>query len=272
MTRRRFGPPYSDQEQLEELMAASQVPLTPEMELLADHSRGALGPDELARLHARLATDHAFRALAGPLLRVIRERTPTVRTIAPEDLANLEQRIAHSLRAGSTRLDASEHTHAARRLVVSMGAALVLLVGSTFLAWRLQPDWFAPPIREATGGSVQLDQGVRLFVREEGHLWWYTRRDPDGSRRAVLDGEAQLDIAYDARREPTPRLRIETVDAVVTLSYGSLDITRSADGGTVLRLGSGVATAFPRGPAPHPTPRPLPVNQPLVFRYGKPHP
>ena len=271
MRRRPFGPPYSDQEQLEELMAASQVPLTPELELLADHSRGALGPAELERLHARLATDPAFRATAEPLLGVIHERTPTVRTIPPDQLASLEQRIANSLRAGVSRPDVRDAGQAARRLVVNAGAALVLVVGGALLAWRVQPDWFAPSVQEATGGSVQLEPGVRVFVRQGGHLWWYTRRDPDGARRAFLDGAAQVDIEYDARRDTVPRLRLETADAVVTVSYGSVDITRSADGGTVLRLAAGVATAFPRGAAAHP-PQRLPINQPVVFHYGKPFP
>ncbi|MBK8248463.1 MAG: hypothetical protein IPK85_13805 [Gemmatimonadetes bacterium] len=99
--RRPLGPPYSDEEVAEELIAEGTFNLTPQDVELAEFIAGRLPDWHQADVERRVEEDDQYRAWAAPLLALRELRPRRVDDISRNDVLSLERAIAGGLAGGA---------------------------------------------------------------------------------------------------------------------------------------------------------------------------
>lgn len=268
MTRRRdhFGPPYSDAELVEELVADQAIEVTPDMEELAEYLADRLPAWQHDAVTERLATDADYRAWAAPLLALREARPRPVLDVTPNDLLRLERRLGqlHALRPPRTP-DRDERQRFVRSLLVRFIFGAAALVALPILLIRNVPSLTTPDVREISTGTFNTPTGGAIVLATGARLSWQTRPDSNGAYHARIEGSAQVLQTLPAS------IRITTPAALIELRQGTLRLDGSTPGVTRVTLVNGSATVTPRG-LPDAKAALMRSNTTMDVRYGAPLP
>jgi len=261
--RDHFGPPYTDAELVEELVAADAAAVTPELEELAEYVAGRLPPWQHDVVTHRLQTDATFRAWAAPLLALHEHRPRAIHDVTTNDILRLERNIARQV-AGETRGAATGELTRRKRVVRGLFAQFVLVWGFVVAIPVVlilnRSRWLAPEVVEVTGGRFGLPGGGAIDLRPGARLSWQPRPNSLNVYQARLDGGASITLGAPLA------IDLATRSARIDIRRGAV-IVEDSPAGTRVTLTSGEASVTPLGLSDE-VPTRLRLNSPVDVRYA----
>ena len=266
MTQRRdhFGPPYSDAELVEELVADEAIEVTPDMEELAEYLADRLPARQHHAVTERLATDPEHRAWAAPLLALREARPRAVLAVSARDVQRIEQRVAahvERMRSRATPLRRRPWLNLGLRVLGSVTVVALFAMCGVSAVQYLNKD----PRNSLIRPTHTRSSNILLDASAGGSFRLEPTPDADGVPRYTVFPPATVSVELpppEDRPTKLPVFRLYTRDHVVDLVEGELVLSLDQLGRENLLLRAPGRATF-RGKAESPDRRrPLTATSP----------